>query len=68
MQTTIKYRKPNGGMGTSYTTKQGKQLAFILRSIESKGNTLMEVRIPLVGTLLGTQIYEYIMKQTKRKG
>lgn len=61
MDTTVKYIKPNGSTGYFRTEKTGMVLAQTLRSVEQKGNRLIEVNIPYVGTLTGSRIAQFIL-------
>ena len=65
METVIHYIKPNGASGYTKAKSTGRRLAGVLRSIESKGNELTSVAIPMVGTLTGSDIYKWIIENSR---
>ena len=64
-QTVIRYTKPNGMYGSIRSEATGKRLAMTLRSIENKGNSLTAVTIPMLGTLTGTEIYKWMINNSR---
>ena len=63
--TVIKYTKPNGMNGSINSEAVGKRLAMTLRSIENKGNSLTSVTIHAVVTLTGTEIYKWMLNNSR---
>ena len=65
METTVRYIKLNGTVGYIRTPKTGKPLAHVIRSIESKGSSVVSVKIPSRPEMTGNQIIEYVINSLK---
>lgn len=64
-ETVIHYIKANGTNGSIRSKANGKRLAMTLRSLEQKGNELTSVSIPMQGTMTGSDIYKWILDNSR---